>query len=159
MKKILTVLLIVTMILSLSACDGDSTESNYSDGNNNTTTTQSNIEKELTDIEMDLGKIANDYLNFDITDEETETKLDVLDARSEILYEKINAACEEFYKSDRFSKTDHDANFEQQEMVSQKRYFAVSTDINSFRLALRSTGDKNDIVKIRDEYYDYQTNA
>ncbi len=153
MKKILTVLLIITMLLSLSACDDDS-NSNYGNGNNNTTTEQSYIEKELTDIEIALGEIANDYLNFDITDEETETKLDILEARSEILYEKINAECEEFYKSDRFSKTDHDANFEQREMVNQKRYFAISTDINSFRLALGSTGDKNDIVKIKDEYYD-----
>lgn len=150
MKKILTVLLIVTMILSLSACDGDRTESNYSDGNNNTTTTQSNIEKELTDIEKALGKIANDYLNTNITEDETEEKLDVLYSRVENVGDYVSSAVEEFMNSDDFKSDPYDLNTK--EFNDQKHYYSVSNDILAFRSDIL-LGETSQIIEIRDNYY------
>ncbi len=150
MKKILTVLLIITMLLSLSACDDDS-NSNYSDGSNNTTTEQSYIEKELTDIEIALGKIANDYLSTDISKDEAEEKLDVLYSRVENVGDNVRAVVKEFMNSDEFKNDPYNLNTK--EFNNQKRYYSVSNDILDFKYDILHD-ETSDIIEIRDEYYE-----
>lgn len=64
MKKLLLILLSGIMLFTFFGCESQN-------------------EKEITEIEKTLGKVANDYLNAEITKTEAEEKLDMLESRIE----------------------------------------------------------------------------
>lgn len=138
MKKILIVLLIGTMILSSSGCDDGSSEDNYSNSSNNTATEQSDIEEELTDIEMALGKIANDYLNTNITNDDAEEKLDVLYSRLKNIEDEATAIDDSVY--------DPDGSPERQ------RWLNLSSEIVNFNYDIFQN-ETNSISEIKEKYY------
>lgn len=133
MKELLLILLSVIMLFSFAGCESDDDSQELS-----------KVESELADIEEVLGKVANDYLNADITKSEAEEKLDILESRvSSIEIETKNPA-------------DFDVNNGYEDyfygMGDELSYSAVRTGINSFQYNLRS-GKTDAIIELRDMYY------
>ncbi len=124
MKKLLLILLSGLMLFSFAGCEGDDDSQELS-----------KVESELADIEEVLGKVANDYLNADITKSEAGEKLDMLKSR-------VSSA-----ESD---ATDTTENYG--DISEETQCLFLITDINSFQYNLLK-GETDKIVDIRNKFY------
>ncbi len=134
MKKSLLILLSAIMLFSFTGCESDDDSQELS-----------KVESELAEIGEVLGKVANDYLNANITKSEAEEKLKMLKSRVnnidiEADSERKNDTSDKYYSSylDGVKK--------------ELSYLSVKTDIESFIYNL-TVGETDKITKIRDEYY------
>ncbi len=153
MKKLLAIVLATVCVLSFSAC-GDNEKDKLDDKETTSANAlETSIDDELTAIENELGNIANDYLNFDITSDEANSKLKILEARTEKIGEKVDEEFERFYKSDEYNNIDLHANDDRQETINKQRYSRLDLNIMFFKTALHSDKYLSDIVEIRDKYY------
>ncbi len=133
MKKLLAIVLATVCVLSFSGCESDDDSQELS-----------KVESELADIEEVLGKVANDYLNADITKSEAKEKLDMLGSR----VNGIEIETKDLADIDANDGYDDYLNGVEKEL----QHVRVRTDINSFKYNLRS-GETDDIIEIRDKYY------
>lgn len=124
MKKPLLILLSAIMLFSFTGCESDDDSQELS-----------KVESELAEIGEVLGKVANDYLNANITKSEAEEKLDMLESR--VSNAKSNA-------------TDTTENYG--DISEETQCLWMSIDIGSFQYDLLE-GKTDKIIKIRDEYY------
>lgn len=131
MKKLLLILLSGLMLLSFTGCE-DNQE-------------LSEVESELAEIGEVLGKVANDYLNADITKSEAEEKLDMLKSR----VNSIEIETDDEIELD--TNDNYDSYLDGVEKNLQ--YLRIETAINSFEYNL-TAGKTDKITEIRDEYYE-----
>ncbi len=133
MKKLLLILLSGLMLFSFAGCESDDDSQELS-----------KVESELADIEEVLGKVANDYLNADITKSEAEEKLDMLESRVKNIENEAKDEATIYTGDDIYKKN--------AALTEEEHFLSVRVDIGSFKGDL-FTGDVDDITELRDEHY------
>lgn len=132
MKKLLLILLSVIMLFSFTGCESDDSQE------------LSKVESELADIEKVLGKVANDYLNADITKSEAEEKLDMLESRVSSVKSDAKDEVTIYTGDDIYKKN--------AALTEEDHCIGVRADIASFEHDLFA-GETDNIIELRDEYY------
>lgn len=133
MKKPLLILLSAIMLFSFTGCESDDDSQELS-----------KVESELADIKNVLGKVANDYLNADITKNEAEEKLDMLESRVESLKNST--------KDEEVVYTGDDPRKKAAALTAEEYWLFQEVEIHSFEYDLFA-GETDDIIEIRDKYY------